>query len=70
LIKAVKQAGFQLLDIIRTKTQKGIDFNDIPFAPYSQGYLKKFKQNRLNPTNVDLHYSGRYDGFINSKFFY
>jgi hypothetical protein len=38
--KGVKQAGFQLLDIIRTKTQKGIDFNDRPFAPYSQGYLK------------------------------
>ena len=24
--KGLKQAGFQLLDIIRTKTQKGIDF--------------------------------------------
>jgi len=38
--KGVKQAGFQLVDRIRTKTQKGIDFNDIPFAPYSSGYLK------------------------------
>ena len=32
--KGVKQAGFQLLDIIRTKTKKGIDFRDRPFAPY------------------------------------
>jgi hypothetical protein len=38
--KGIKQAGFQLLDIIRTKTSKGIDFNDRPFAPYSAGYLK------------------------------
>ena len=55
--KGVKQAGFQLLDIIRTKTQKGIDFNDRPFAPYSQGYLKHL--NKIGyPTKIDLHYSG------------
>ena len=30
--KGVKQAGFQLVDIIRTKTQKGIDFRDRPFS--------------------------------------
>jgi hypothetical protein len=42
--KGVKQAGFQLLDIIRTKTQKGIDFNDRPFAPYSEGYLKRLNR--------------------------
>ena len=24
--KGVKQAGFQLVDIIRTKTKKGVDF--------------------------------------------
>ena len=39
--KGVKQAGFQLVDIIRTKTKKGIDFNDRRFAPYSEGYLKQ-----------------------------
>jgi hypothetical protein len=61
--KGVKQAGFQLLDIIRTKTQKGIDFNDIPFAPYSQGYLKKLKKERKS-TNVDLFYSGRMLGAL------
>ena len=38
--KGIKQAGFQLLEIIRTKTKKGIDFRDRPFAPYSEGYLK------------------------------
>ena len=30
--KGILQAGFQLLDIIRTKTKKGIDFR--MFAPY------------------------------------
>ena len=39
--KGVKQAGFQLLDIIRTKTAKGIDVNSRKFAPYSSSYLKK-----------------------------
>ena len=67
--KGIKQAGFQLLDIIRTKTKKGINFNDRPFAPYSEGYLKHL--NKIGyPTKVDLHYTGRYVGFINSKFFY
>ncbi len=42
--KALLQAGFQLLDIIRTKSRKGIDFRDRPFAPYSQGYLKNYKE--------------------------
>ena len=55
--KGVKQAGFQLLEIIRTKTKKGIDFRDKPFAPYSEGYLKHL--NKIGyPTKVDLHYSG------------
>ena len=55
--KGLKQAGFQLLDIIRTKTQKGIDFRDRPFAPYSEGYLKKLNKEGKS-TNVDLFYSG------------
>ena len=61
--KGLKQAGFQLLDIIRTKTQKGIDFNDVPFAPYSQGYLKKLNREGKS-TNVDLFYSGRMLGSL------
>ena len=64
--KGLKQAGFQLLDIIRTKTQKGIDFNDRPFAPYSQGYLKKLNREGKS-TNVDLFYSGRMLGSLTSK---
>ena len=56
--KGILQAGFQLLDIIRTKTAKGIDFRDRPFAPYSQGYLKKL-QREGRATKVDLFYSGR-----------
>jgi len=44
--KGVKQAGFQLLDIIRTKTQKGIDFRDRKFAPYSTGYIKKLNRGK------------------------
>ena len=55
--KGIKQAGFQLLEIIRTKTKKGIDFRDRPFAPYSQGYLKHLQKIGY-PTKVDLHYSG------------
>ena len=61
--KGVKQAGFQLLDIIRTKTQKGIDFNDRPFAPYSEGYLKKLNKEGKK-TAVDLFYTGRMLGSL------
>ena len=56
--KGIKQAGFQLVDIIRTKTKKGIDFNDRRFAPYSEGYLKQL-QREGKPTVVDLFYTGR-----------
>ena len=55
--KGVKQAGFQLVDRIRTKTKKGIDFNDNPFAPYSEGYLKRLRKEKRS-TKVDLHYDG------------
>ena len=61
--KGLLQAGFQLLDIIRTKTQKGIDFRDRPFAPYSEGYLKKLNKEGKS-TNVDLFYSGRMLGSL------
>tara|TARA_R110001583_G_scaffold79717_1_gene215109 strand:+ start:186 stop:665 length:480 start_codon:yes stop_codon:yes gene_type:complete len=61
--KGVKQAGFQLVDIIRTKTQKGIDFRDRPFAPYSEGYLKKLSKEGKS-TNIDLFYSGRMLGAL------
>jgi len=61
--KGILQAGFQLLDIIRTKTAKGIDFRDRPFAPYSQGYLKHL-QEKGYPTKVDLFYSGRMLGAL------
>jgi len=59
----VKQAGFQLISIIRTKTQKGIDFRDIPFAPYSESYLKHL-QKKGYPTRVDLWYSGKMLGAL------
>ena len=61
--KGILQAGFQLLDIIRTKTKKGIDFRDRPFAPYSSGYLKKLNKEGKS-TNVDLFYSGRMLGSL------
>jgi len=61
--KGVKQAGFQLLEIIRTKTKKGIDFNSKPFAPYSEGYLKRL-QKEGKETNVDLWYSGKMLGAL------
>jgi len=61
--KGLKQAGFQLLDIIRTKTKKGIDFNDRPFAPYSDSYLKRL-QKEGKPTNIDLWYTGKMLGAL------
>ena len=61
--KGVKQAGFQLLDIIRTKTKKGIDINSRKFAPYSSGYLKKL-QREGKKTAVDLFYTGRMLGSL------
>ena len=64
--KGVKQAGFQLIDIIRTKTKKGIDFNDVEFEGYSQGYINKLKREGKS-TNEDLFYSGRMLGSLTSK---
>ena len=61
--KGILQAGFQLLDIIRTKTAKGIDFRDRPFVPYSTGYLKQL-QKEGKATKVDLFYSGRMLGAL------
>jgi len=64
--KGIKQAGFQLIDIIRTKTKKGINFKDGVFAPYSQGYLRKLNKEGKS-TKVDLFYSGRMLGSLTSK---
>ena len=64
--KGVKQAGFQLVDIVRTKTKKGIDFKDRRFAPYSEGYIKQL-QREGKPTAVDLFYSGRMLGSLTSN---
>ena len=61
--KGVKQAGFQLVEIIRTKTLKGQDFEDRRFAPYSEGYIKQL-QREGKPTAVDLFYSGRMLGAL------
>jgi hypothetical protein len=56
--QGVKQAGFQLLDIIRTKTSKGIDFNDRRFAPYSEGYLKQLnREGKKNSSRFILYWS-------------
>ena len=61
--KGILQGGFQLLDIIRTKTKKGIDFRDRKFEPYSDGYLKQL-QREGKPIKVDLFYSGRMLGAL------
>ena len=61
--KGLLQAGFHLLDIIRTKTAKGQDFRGSPFAPYSEGYLKRL-QREGKKTAVDLFYSGRMLGAL------
>ena len=62
--KGLQQAGFHLLDIIRTKTKKGIDYKGVPFAPYSEGYLKQL-QREGKSTKVDLFYTGRMLGALN-----
>jgi hypothetical protein len=64
--KGVKQAGFQLVDIIRTKTAKGVDFRDSSFASYSPNYIKQLKREG-KPLKVDLFYSGRMLGSLSSK---
>jgi hypothetical protein len=61
--KGVKQAGFSLLDRIKTLTQKGVDFRERPFAPYSEGYLKKLNKEGKK-TAVDLFYTGRMLGSL------
>ena len=61
--KGVKQAGFQLVAIIREKTKKGIDIRSRRFAPYSEGYLKKL-QRENKPTAVDLFYTGTMMGSL------
>ena len=61
--KGLKQAEFQLLDIVRTKTQKGQDFRDRRFAPYSSSYLKQLNREGKK-TSVDLFYSGRMLGAL------
>ena len=61
--KGLLQAGFHLLDIIRTKTAKGIDFRDVPFASYSESYRKQL-QREGKPIKVDLFYSGRMLGAL------
>ena len=61
--KGLLQAGFHLLDIIRTKTAKGQDFKGNPFAPYSDGYLKQLTREGKK-TVVDLFYSGRMMGAL------
>jgi len=61
--KGILQAGFQLLDIIRTKTQKGQDFRDSKFAPYSSSYLKQLNREGKK-TAVDIFYTGRMLGAL------
>jgi len=61
--KGILQAGFQLLDIIRTKTAKGIDINSSRFAPYSTSYIKKLNREGKK-TAVDLFYTGRMLGAL------
>jgi len=61
--KGLLQAGFHLLDIIRTKSARGQDFRGNSFAPYSEGYLKRL-QREGKKTVVDLFYSGRMMGAL------
>ena len=64
--KGVKQAGFQLIDIIRTKTKKGVDKNDSPFEEYTPQYVKRLEREG-KPTKEDLFYSGRMLGSLTNE---
>ena len=61
--QGLEKAGFHLLDIIRTKTSKGQDFRGRPFAPYSEGYLKRLEKEG-RPTVVDLIYNNKMMGSL------
>tara|TARA_Y100000114_G_C11531684_1_gene218299 strand:+ start:42 stop:518 length:477 start_codon:yes stop_codon:yes gene_type:complete len=61
--KGIKQAGFQLLEFIKTKTKKGQRFDTGRFASYSASYLKQL-QREGKPTKVDLFYTGRMLGSL------
>ena len=61
--QGLKQAGFHLLEIIRTKTEKGQDFRSRPFAAYSEGYLKRL-QKEGRKTVVDLIYNNKMMGSL------
>jgi len=61
--KGLKQAGFHLLEIMKELTKKGIDFRRMPFAPYSEGYIRRL-QKEGKQTGVDLFYSGRMLGSL------
>lgn len=43
---------------IRTRTERGLDKNDTPFTPLSEGYAKQ-KQKELGHSRADLTVSGR-----------
>ena len=61
--KGIKQAGFQLLEFIKTKTKKGQRFDTGRFASYSASYLKQLHREG-KPTKVDLFYTGRMLGSL------
>ena len=61
--KGLKQAGFHLLEIIKELTKKGVDFRRMPFAPYSEGYIKRLKKENRK-TAVDLIYDNRMMGSL------
>lgn len=64
--KGLGQAGFQLIDIIRTLTSKEQNFRRKKFAPYSDSYLEQL-QKEGKPTAVDLFYSGDMLGSLTTK---
>ena len=64
--KGLAQASFQLQEIIKELTRKGIDINRRRFAPYSDSYLKRL-QKEGKSTRVDLRYSNEMMDSITGK---
>ena len=54
----MREVGDFAIRRIRTRTERGIDSNDVPFQPLSQGYAKR-KQREVGHSRADLTLSGR-----------
>lgn len=53
----LREVGLLARELIITRTLRGVDVNNLPFAPYSEGYAEQ-KQAALGTSQVNLQVSG------------